>query len=93
MARLLGFEHGRYKHFTRNWACTKARQVRRFLLAVYHFHSLLAQVLYEVQKCHFGSIANAGKHRFAVKHLAKADAISSTDQLPIEPSFDAMGVA
>src|SRR5450830_1101974 len=61
--------------------------MRSLLLTIDHLHAMLPQEMHQIGQGYLGCIADAGKHRFTVKHLADAHAISATDQFAIEPDF------
>ena len=83
----------RDERLARYLATAERRQMRRVLLAVYHFYFVTAQVPDERGQRHFRGVRDVGEHGFAEEHLAERDAVQAAHALAFEPCFDAVRVS
>src|ERR1700744_2689702 len=83
----------RDERLARYLAAAERRQMRRILLAVYHFYFVTSQVADQRGQRHFRAVGDVGVHRFPEEHPPERHAVQTAYAPALEPCFDAVRAA
>src|SRR5258708_8418246 len=77
----------------RDFETAELLQMRSHELRVEQAKAAGAQLLDQVNQCHFARVGDTAEHAFAEERGAERDAVEAADQLIVEPALDAVGAA